>query len=87
MQFVRQPDRFLGTTLIGNNISNVIMASLSTYLVNRLFAPVFDARYTSLVVGIVVLIFGEIDPKAIFRIMPKPLFPYYFPFAILLLFA
>ncbi|HPB19001.1 MAG TPA: DUF21 domain-containing protein, partial [Candidatus Cloacimonas sp.] len=27
LQFVRQPDKFLGTTLIGNNISNVIMAS------------------------------------------------------------
>ena len=25
LQFVRQPDRFLGTILIGNNISNVIM--------------------------------------------------------------
>ena len=80
LQFVRQPDKFLGTILIGNNISNVIMASLSTYLVNRLFAPVFDARYTSLVVGIIVLIFGEIAPKAIFRDNAETLVPLLFPF-------
>ena len=80
LQFVRQPDKFLGTILIGNNISNVIMASLSTYLVNRLFTPVFDARYTSLVVGIIVLIFGEIAPKAIFRDNAETLVPLLFPF-------
>ena len=80
LQFVRQPDKFLGTTLIGNNISNVIMASLSTYLVNRFFAPFFDARYTSLVVGIIVLIFGEIAPKAIFRDNAETLVPLLFPF-------
>jgi putative hemolysin len=79
LQFVRQPDKFLGTTLIGNNIANVIIASLSTYLANRLFAPVFDARYTSLVVGIVVLIFGEMIPKTIFRDNAETLIPLFFP--------
>ncbi|MDD4676504.1 MAG: hemolysin family protein [Candidatus Cloacimonetes bacterium] len=79
LQFVRQPDKFLGTTLISNNIANVIIASLSTYLANRLFAPVFDARYTSLVVGIVVLIFGEMIPKTIFRDNAETLIPLFFP--------
>ena len=79
LQFVRQPDKFLGTTLISNNIANVIIASLSTYLANRLFAPVFDARYTSLVVGIVVLISGEIIPKTIFRDNAETLIPLFFP--------
>lgn len=79
LQFVRQPDKFLGTTLIGNNIANVIIASLSTYLANRLFAPVFDARYTSLVVGIVVLISGEMIPKTIFRDNAETLIPLFFP--------
>ncbi|MEN6445318.1 MAG: hemolysin family protein [Candidatus Cloacimonas sp.] len=80
LQFVRQPDKFLGTTLIGNNICNVIIASLSTYLVNRLFAPYFDAHYTSLLVGVIVLIFGEIAPKAIFRDNAETLVPLMFPF-------
>jgi putative hemolysin len=57
----------------------VIIASLSTYLANRLFAPVFDARYTSLVVGIVVLISGEMIPKTIFRDNAETLIPLFFP--------
>lgn len=67
LSFVRQPDKFLGTTLIGNNIVNVILASLSTYFVQQMNYLTFDARYTSLIVGAVVLVFGEILPKTIFR--------------------
>ncbi|HNQ43188.1 MAG TPA: hemolysin family protein, partial [Candidatus Cloacimonadota bacterium] len=67
LRFVRTPDKFLGTTLIGNNIANALLATISTYLVDSLHSFPLDARYTSLVIGTVVLIFGEIVPKAVFR--------------------
>lgn len=79
LRFVRQPDKFLGTTLIGNNISNVLLASLSTLLVSQLGVLAFDARYTALLIGAIVLLFGEILPKAIFRDHADTIVPRLFP--------
>jgi CBS domain containing-hemolysin-like protein len=79
LRFVRQPDKFLGTTLIGNNISNVLLASLSTLLVSQLGILAFDARYTALLIGAIVLLFGEIVPKAIFRDHAYTIVPRLFP--------
>jgi putative hemolysin len=76
---VRQPDKVLGTTLIGNNVVNILMATLSTYVANR-YIKGFDARYTALVVGAVVLIFGEVIPKSIFRDHADSLVPAVAPF-------
>lgn len=79
LNFIRQPDKFLGTTLIGNNIVNVILASLSTFIVQQMNSLAFDARYTSLFAGTVVLIFGEIVPKTIFRDHAEKIVPTVFP--------
>lgn len=83
LQFIQQPDKFLGTTLISNNIVNVILASVSTYfvqsLVNRNYPGSFDPRWTSLGVAVVVLLFGEIVPKAIFRDYADTLVPQLYP--------
>jgi len=79
LRFVRQPDKFLGTTLIGINIANVLLASISTVIVDQLSIFSFDARYTSLIVGTIVLLFGEIVPKALFRDKADTLVPRLFP--------
>ncbi|HOD17898.1 MAG TPA: hemolysin family protein [Candidatus Cloacimonadota bacterium] len=83
LKFIQQPDKFLGTTLIGNNIVNVIIASVSTYLVqsltNNYGITNFDPRWMSLISGGVVLIFGEIIPKAIFRDYADTLVPQMYP--------
>ncbi|MDZ4183330.1 MAG: CNNM domain-containing protein, partial [Candidatus Cloacimonadaceae bacterium] len=79
LAFVRQPDKFLGTTLIGNNIANVLLASIATYIVHDLRIPGLDARYTALFIGVIVLTFGEIMPKAIFRDHADTLVPALFP--------
>ncbi len=76
---LRHPDKLLGTTLIGNNVVNILMASLSTYVVNR-YVTAFDARYTALVVGAVVLVFGEVVPKSIFRDHADRFVPVVYPF-------
>ncbi|MDP2172248.1 MAG: hemolysin family protein [Candidatus Cloacimonadaceae bacterium] len=79
LAFVRQPDKFLGTTLIGNNIANVLLASISTYFVHQLNITNLDARYTALFIGVIVLTFGEIMPKAIFRDHAETIVPALFP--------
>lgn len=83
LKFLEQPDKFLGTTLIGNNIVNVILASVSTYFMQGVAKQngisSFDPRWTSLGVAIVVLIFGEIIPKAIFRDHADTLVPVLYP--------
>lgn len=82
-KFIEKPDKFFGTTLIGNNIVNVILASISTYLVQSIAkinpSGIFDPRWTSLAVGATVLIFGEIVPKVIFRDYADTIVPFLFP--------
>lgn len=79
LSFARQPDKFLGTTLIGNNVVNVLLASLATYMVHQLNSPYFPASYTALAAGTIVLVFGEIVPKAIFRDYADTIVPRFFP--------
>jgi len=84
LKFIEHPDKFLGTTLIGNNIANVIFASVSTYwaqtIVNKHTSVNFDARWISLIAGGVVLVFGEIVPKILFRDHADKLVPTLYPF-------
>ena len=57
-------DRLLSTILIGNNIVNIAMASLATALFVKSFGGA-GATLSTVVVTVVVLIFGEISPKSI----------------------
>ncbi len=57
-------DRLLSTILIGNNIVNIAMASLATALFVKSFGDA-GATLSTVVVTVVVLIFGEISPKSI----------------------
>jgi CBS domain containing-hemolysin-like protein len=79
LAMVRQPDKVLGTTLLGNNIVNILFASLATYVVDRYIVS-FNARYTSLIVGAIVLIFCEVVPKTLFREYSDVLVPAVAPF-------
>ena len=78
LRFMKQPDKFLGTTLLVNNIANAILASLTTLFVAKLGTS-FDPRYTALIIGTIVLIFGEIVPKAVFRDYADTIVPKVFP--------
>ncbi len=59
------PDRFLSTTLIGNNISNVAYASLITAYYNQLGLGEITIAVISFVAGVFALVFSEILPKTI----------------------
>ncbi|HKI46675.1 MAG TPA: hemolysin family protein [Balneolales bacterium] len=77
--FIKNPEEFLATTLVGNNIVNVVYATLITiYLV-----PVVQREYLALTAAVpssaavlliqtiiasfIIMIFGEVIPKALFR--------------------
>ena len=57
-------DRLISTILIGNNIVNITIASVGTLLFVELYGDV-GATISTVVVTVVVLIFGEISPKSI----------------------
>ena len=59
-----QYDKLISTVLIGNNIVNIALASLGTVLFVRQLGDV-GASVSTVVITVVVLIFGEISPKSI----------------------
>ena len=67
----RHPDRLLGTTLVGNNLVNVLIPILSTELAIRFWGDTaFVASAVAIVTTIVLLIFGEYLPKSWFCCRP-----------------
>lgn len=59
-------DRLISTVLIGNNIVNITLSSISTVLFIKFFAGL-GATISTVVVTVVVLVFGEITPKTVSR--------------------
>lgn len=57
-------DKLLSTILIGNNIVNILMASIGTVLFVRHYGDA-GATISTIVVTVVVLVFSEISPKSV----------------------
>ncbi|MCU0104936.1 hemolysin family protein [Acholeplasma vituli] len=64
-------DVFISTILIGNNIVNILSASLATILFVQLLGQDLGATISTIVTTIVVLIFGEVTPKSIAKEYPE----------------
>lgn len=65
-------NKLLSTILIGNNIVNIAVASLGTLLFVDIYNDAdLGATISTVVVTVVVLIFGEISPKSIAKDMPE----------------
>lgn len=64
-------DVLLSTVLIGNNIVNILSASLATILFVSLLGQEIGATVSTIVITIVVLIFGEVTPKSIAKEYPE----------------
>ena len=60
----RDPHRLLVTILVGNNVVNVAIASLTTVLMIDFLPAGSAVSVATLVTSFVVLIFGEIVPKS-----------------------
>ena len=63
-------DRLISTILIGNNIVNIAVASLGTVLFVSFYGDI-GATISTVLVTVVVLIFGEISPKSIAKDFPE----------------
>ena len=63
-------DRLISTILIGNNIVNITIASVGTLLFVELYGDV-GATISTVVVTLVVLLFGEITPKSTAKDAPE----------------
>ncbi len=61
----------ISTILIGNNIVNILLSSMGTLLFIRLIGGDYGATVSTIVVTVLVLIFGEISPKSIAKDMPE----------------
>jgi CBS domain containing-hemolysin-like protein len=62
-KYFTHPELFLSTTLVGNNIANIVTSSYATiYLVGY-----FDEALSWAIITLTVLLFGEIIPKILFR--------------------
>ena len=57
-------DKLISTILIGNNIVNIALASLGTLVFVNLIGDA-GATVSTVVITVLVLIFGEISPKSI----------------------
>ena len=63
-------DRLLSTILVGNNVVNLAASSISTLLFLGLL-PDIGATVSTIVITVVVLIFGEISPKSLAKENPE----------------
>jgi CBS domain containing-hemolysin-like protein len=64
-------DRMLSTILIGNNVVNILSASLATLLFVRWINETTGPSVSTLVMTVIVLIFGEITPKTLAKERPE----------------
>lgn len=63
-------DKLLSSILIGNNVVNITASSLATVLFIKYF-PVYGVTASTIVMTILVLIFGEISPKSLAKESPE----------------
>ncbi len=58
------PHRLLVTLLVGNNVVNIAISSILAVLVASYLDPGLAVAVTTVVTSVVILVFGEIVPKA-----------------------
>ena len=64
-------DKFISTVLIGNNIVNILLATIATVLFTQIFGSNKGPSVSTAVTTIVVLVFGEIIPKSLAKQAPE----------------
>lgn len=63
--------KLISTILIGNNIVNIAAASIFTVICIKVFGEIDGPAYSTLISTLIVLIFGEVLPKTIAKMIPE----------------
>lgn len=63
-------DKLISTILIGNNVVNIAVSSIATVFFIAM-NPTYGATIATVVITVIVLIFGEISPKSIAKDAPE----------------
>ena len=66
-------DNLISTILVGNNIVNIVATTLSTLLFVEGFRLQNGALISTVVMTVVVLIFGEVSPKTMAKELAEPI--------------
>ena len=83
-QLLQKPDRLIGLILLGNNLVNILAASIATVIGIRLFGS-NGVWIASMVMTVIVLIFAEVAPKTVAAVHPERIaFPASYVLTILL---
>jgi len=83
-KLLQKPDRLIGLILLGNNLVNILAASIATVIGIRLFGS-NGIWIASMVMTVVILIFAEVAPKTVAAVHPERIaFPASFVLTILL---
>ena len=85
LAMAEQYDNLLSTILIGNNIVNIAAASIGTILFTQMLGAERGATVSTIVLTIIVLIFGEVTPKSLAKEMPEKVATAVSPFLVLLM--
>lgn len=71
MRVTEDSERMIGALLLGNNIVNILSASLATALLTKLFGA-NGVAVATIVMTVLVLVFGEVLPKTLSITYPEP---------------
>lgn len=83
-KLLTRPDRLIGLILLGNNMVNILAASIATVIAMRLFGD-SGIWISTLVMTVVVLIFAEVAPKTVAALHPEKIaFPASYVLVVLL---
>ena len=83
-KLLQKPDRLIGLILLGNNLVNILAASIATVIGIRLFGS-NGIWIASMVMTVIVLIFAEVAPKTVAAVHPERIaFPASYVLTILL---
>ena len=85
LAMAEQYDKLLSTILLGNNIVNIAAASIGTILFTQMLGAERGATVSTIVLTIIVLIFGEVTPKSLAKEMPEKVATAVSPFLVVLM--